>query len=495
MVSQLAAKELRALAPVWACAVLAAAGVALSGGRETLLGIAACAIGAAGIAALSFGHEFAHGTLGALLALPIPRARILVVKWATAGVLLVALAVVVMLAPTPPSRGGVQPLSRAIGALPPVLAAFCLAPAFTLLCRSTLAGMVLSLAAPALLFLAAEVVTRATYGFGAVLPPVAARFRVVFLTAGFAAICAAGLAATWPLVRRLQVIEGDVLHGVSSRRRGGAAVRERRIRPPLVALAAKELHLQAPLVAISAFFFVIALAIRWLGRDLAWETIVSAILTIHGALIALLAGALASAEERQMGTLDAQLLLPVRVSAQWTIKAAIALALALGLGLGLPLALDAMLDLGRALRQTVRFEGAVALCALAAGGLYVSTLVRGSVRALLMAMAAMAAAFASAAVLIALVTRPLADAIASLLVGYLAPMARQDAATLRAATSVLMRLAVAGLLAVPLRLALENHRVVDRGAARVLRHLLWMALAFTIVFGIVHGLRRAALQL
>ena len=49
----------------------------------------------------------------------------------------------------------------------------------------------------------------------------------------------------------------------------------------------------------------------------------------YSGLIALLVGSLACAEERQMGTLDCQVLLPMATWQQWSVKVAVVLGLSM----------------------------------------------------------------------------------------------------------------------------------------------------------------------
>ena len=58
--------------------------------------------------------------------------------------------------------------------------------------------------------------------------------------------------------------------------------------------------------------------------------------------ISLLAGSLASAEERQLGTLEWHALLPMSARTQWTVKAGMAVGVAVVLGLGLPALLSSL---------------------------------------------------------------------------------------------------------------------------------------------------------
>jgi hypothetical protein len=83
---------------------------------------------------------------------------------------------------------------------------------------------------------------------------------------------------------------------------------------------------------------------------------------------ATLVGSVASAEERQLGTLDWQLLMPVASWKQWAVKAGVALAISVVLSLGLP---AAVLGMGLDQRQAAF---AVPVVLLTVGSLYVSSL-------------------------------------------------------------------------------------------------------------------------
>jgi hypothetical protein len=92
-------------------------------------------------------------------------------------------------------------------------------------------------------------------------------------------------------------------------------------------------------------------------------------------------GALASAEERQLGTLDGQLLQPAPGWQQWMVKVGVTLGLALLLGVGLPVVLSV------AARQeefhpSVAGDLAVLVVLLTAGTLYISSLSASGVQAM-----------------------------------------------------------------------------------------------------------------
>jgi ABC-type transport system involved in multi-copper enzyme maturation permease subunit len=126
-------------------------------------------------------------------------------------------------------------------------------------------------------------------------------------------------------------------------------------------------------------------------------TVVSVMTAFYSLVLPAVIGSLACAEERHFGTLDAQLLLPVRSSTQWIVKSATALGLSLTLALLLPLALARLFGgaavnpmAGPANRLTA--ESVVVILGVTAISLYVSTLARSGLRAL---MGSIATVFAS----------------------------------------------------------------------------------------------------
>src|SRR4029079_3169399 len=105
-------------------------------------------------------------------------------------------------------------------------------------------------------------------------------------------------------------------------------------------------------------------------------------------------GSLAVAEERQFGTHDAQLLLPVAASTQWMVKVGTALALSVALAALLPLAVKSQLP-AWALREAgprgLRPEAILILLGCASIGLYASTLARSGLSAMVYSIGAITA--------------------------------------------------------------------------------------------------------
>jgi hypothetical protein len=165
----------------------------------------------------------------------------------------------------------------------------------------------------------------------------------------------------------------------------------------------------------------------------------------YGAFIPALVGSLASAEERQLGTLDWQTLLPMAAWKQWSVKVAAAGSLALVLSLGLPallrdLPVDALLSL------------AFPVLAVTFGSLYVSSLSTNGLWAFLISV-------------------PVALGVAGLVVSTRMVLLGNPRPAAFPMSALALALASAFLLAV-LGLALENHRSAERGAGRIWKQVL-----------------------
>lgn len=225
------------------------------------------------------------------------------------------------------------------------------------------------------------------------------------------------------------------------------------------------------IAGLYALLALTAATIEWVTPGAA-RVPLGAFTALYVMVIALLAGALASAEERHVGTLEWQLLLPMAARRQWALKAGAALACALLLGYGLP-ALLVALHPGAALALQGPRPGqlTVFIVLLTSGSLYVSSLSTSGVKALVVSLAALFGALT----FVSIVTS-LADAMAPGMVRELASTlhtavagASADARHVMAEGVVLA--AAGGLAATLLRFAMINHRTAGPGAAVVLRQL------------------------
>jgi hypothetical protein len=170
---------------------------------------------------------------------------------------------------------------------------------------------------------------------------------------------------------------------------------------------------------------------------------------LYGALLAVLIGSLASAEERQSGTLEWQLLLPMATWKQWAVKVGTTLVLTALLSYAFPIALAAG-------RVGIMGWHAGVIVMLTIGSLYISSLCRTTVRALML----------SGAVLLALGQLTL-----YLLVAH-----------------VDVVIAFAGVIVLSMWFALQNHRSAEHGAGRVIRQVLWMAACLALGLVVVRSI-------
>ena len=383
------AKEIRALAP--ACAAMVAALVFASGAPDMLrvrLVMLVLVFGSITLGGLAFGHEYSYRTLTLLLAQPIDRRR----TCATKLIVLVSAVSVVCLAAALSAPG--EPFQmfarahraeRAVLILAPLCAVF-LAPPLSILCRSALAGVVFTVAIPGVLMLIANILATAWYGLLA--DDAITDFVSTFVWRSMALACAAGAIATWVLFVRLEAIEGHAeLQWPRWRRAGPEAIAvPRKVHGALSALVRKELRLQQ-MTFVVVGLFVLACAALWVLSRVNpeyWEVPIEAISGLYGGLLLVLIGAVASAEERQLGTLPAQLLLPVAARTQWAVKAGTTLALALVLGVGVPMLVSLLFSYSEGLTwrpRRVKETLAVALL-LTSSGLYVSSLSSSAVKAM-----------------------------------------------------------------------------------------------------------------
>jgi hypothetical protein len=429
----LVTKEIRALLPAWFATMCAIGAAVLSGPRGHFLGMLAYGFGSVTLGAQSIGHEYTHRTLTLLLSQPSSRRRLLLTKLGVLTVMLLTLAAFAWITVLRPGE-----LHWVFAS---ILCALFLAPLLTMLCRNPLAGPVFVGAAPAWIsffsgILSTGVVRGVTLG-----------------------VCVAAAVASWRLFMRLEAIDGrgqDVRLPQVLRRRTAAivaaSVAPARRRHPVWLLVKKELHLQQMTCAVTGVWVLIWIVISastkivpgFAGFPLPVVSI------LYGALLALLIGSLASAEERQIGTLEWQVLLPMATWKQWAVKVGTVLGLAGLLSFGIPLVLAAG-------HVGVNAWHAGAIILLTIGSLYVSSLCPSGVRALMV----------SAPVMLAL----------AVLSQYLYVVSGWPRA--------LLALPLAGVVALLLWFALENHRSAGQSAGRVSMQVMWIAGCLTLGFAAV----------
>jgi ABC-type transport system involved in multi-copper enzyme maturation permease subunit len=383
----LARKELRALGPTWlACAIAIVAAGGLNARAYDDAALLACALGTISLGALSVGHEYTNRTLGTLLALPVTRRQIYLVKLIILAAAVITLTVLAwwLLFDEPHSfhvdfRRRIPWVAGLLGLL--------VAPALTMLCRGPLAAVVFTAALPGVLGIVGIFGGTAWYGLvdvGAV-----DRLRSVLFWSGLVVGWMAGAMGSWRLFMQLEAIDvRDATVGLPDWLRLGArAITDSapRRQHPLWALFKKEFRLQQLTFIVLAIYAVVLATLTFRSRGgsaFAADAMVPlslAYLMLGGILI----GSLASAEERHFGMIEPQILLPVRAWQQWLLKCAVVVALSFLLSF---LTTEVLVSLGGLSRiQTVRGPGfgliGIVLM-LTVLSLYVSSLSTSGVKAM-----------------------------------------------------------------------------------------------------------------
>jgi hypothetical protein len=227
-------------------------------------------------------------------------------------------------------------------------------------------------------------------------------------------------------------------------------------------LVKKELRLQQMTFAMPLLFAGIWAALTLASRlnpDFGKDFPFRAVALLYFALLPLLIGSLASAQERQFGTLESQAMLPVPFAQQWAIKAGVVLTLAVALGVLLPWFVFAPPQISR--------DGfwplAVGILLLTAWSLYLSSWSPSGIIALALVLPATTAAIVAA--------RWIDSFIESFWPGHTLAPQPVDVVTFAA-------------LAAPLAVALvlfagRNHRTRERGVKPLVTQAVWLLLIFT----------------
>jgi hypothetical protein len=459
-------KEVRALLPWWA-AIVFTLGVcssirvdeALRRQTFVVLTLLAYVAGTASLGALSFGHEYSNRTFGTLLTFPRSRLSTLAIKL---GVLAILLAAVVAVAwfplshVFPPYRGREFQYALMFGA---VLGAFFVAPALSMLTRSALAAAVFTVAIPLLMLM---------------LSPV---FRILpsDLWRIWLGIVSVGAVVTVVGIFRLPVIEGPgrALSLPGWLRRPMADPEPRTHVTWLGALVRKELRLQVASFTVAAVFIAMWLAIL-VGQqvDGSIGPLIYAVTFLYIGVVALLAGSLAVAEERQHGAAGWHLLLPVPGWKQWMLKSGIALAVGLVLGVLVPLAIGLVHNSSAYVE--INQAGVYAVALLTIAGLYFSSVSTSGLKALLAALPAVASVIFFGQSMLIMVVSPLSALLGPVARAWISPRT-WNVDTVRMIERLLPVPAVAGLVVILLVLAYRNFRSGDYSRRRVLGQIAGMA--------------------
>jgi len=384
-------KELRALAGPWLASAVTILAIAALGARYPSmreLVIPLYVIDVAVLGAMSIGHEYANRTLGIFLSQPVNRRRLLLFKAIALAAALAAFAA--LMAVLFPHDLRLSPRWMVI--LLPLPCALFAAPWLTMVTRSAIAGALFSMAMPGMVFTATSVAYLFLYRHA---PPAGfERILVAVIALTFAAV---GVVMSWRGFMQLEAMEGAAAgarlpHWLTARSAAAPAAARRHV---IWELLKKELHLQHLSLVVAALYAFWFLAARWLKPSvLAWlsvspdriDDIMGAVTFFYAFLVVLLIGSLASAEERQLGTLEWQMILPVAAWKQWAVKVAVIAALSVIVTVVLPVLLFD--ERTRALLFRLEPGIAVGVMVLATGSLYISSLCANGLRALVISVAA-----------------------------------------------------------------------------------------------------------
>jgi ABC-type transport system involved in multi-copper enzyme maturation permease subunit len=376
VLSPAVSKEIRALLPLWGASVAAlAVAFVWRGGVPPGWAVVAYVAGSIAIGAHSIGQEYTYRSLAMLLSQPVDRRRVYLRKFVVSAVMLLTLAAVAwtLLADAVLRSWHVSIV------IWPVLCGLFLAPLFTMICRSSLAGTILSATAAAAAWLATLAIASLWFGI-----EVEAAKNIILghIARALIVMCPVAGLLGWRRFRELEATEGAAraFHLPRWLRRVQGARRH----SPLRALVAKEGHLQQLAFVVAGLHVIgwaILLMVQHMIPSLATFP-VGAVLLLYCVGLAIMIGALASAEERHHGTLDCQLIQPVPAWQQWMVKIGVTLGLALLLGVGLPILLIQLTP--HDAFGAVRMSGdlAVAIVLVTASSVYVSSLSSSGVQAM-----------------------------------------------------------------------------------------------------------------
>lgn len=472
-------KEIRALLPAWGvCAVALAAIGTFAEPRLYGLGLLACGFGSVALGALSIGHEYTHRTIGLLLSQPIGRGRLLLLKLFVLAPMLLALtglsAIAILWPLLEHSATGARPWGdnwpQSVVLVLPMLCGLFLTPLLTMLCRSPLAGIVFTILVPFAVMLTAQLLAAVKYGWAPTSVEPSRNFVFAVFWCGMVGICTVAAVLSWRMFHRLEANDGpdQELHlppgWTASRTRHADQLARRH---PVWLLVKKELRLQQLAFVVGALYgigWATLSCLRYFVPEVFGPSL-GAIAILYSGVQALVIGSLASAEERQFGTVEWQVLLPMAVWRQWVVKAATAIALALLLGVAGPVVL-AYLDPSADIDVNLWYV-ATLIATFTVASLYVSSLSASGVKAVLWSIPGMVSVIALLGLLAWEVDRAL----------YALSWDRSIAATFRDAASLTLWLLFgisAGFLALVLWFAMLNHRSSERGFARAWPQALWM---------------------
>jgi hypothetical protein len=421
------------------------------------------------IGALAFGHDYTHKTIGYMLALPMSRRKIWWTRIAlAAGLMMLASLIYVLvvdgrfLIPAIINGSAFRDRPSYIGLLyfvtyrilPAVLTGLCLAPWLTMISRSPMFGTVVSMGAP---FALTQLLRVIVEFFG--LHQSSTANTIYFWS--MAVVFGLGGALGWRKFMTLEVIEGPVVSPTIAAKKSATSTEKFRRSSAAWQLIKKEIMLQRLPVGIAGL--IIAFIVI-LPKDHA------ELLGIILPAIVLLVGSIASADERQMGTIQWQTLLPMPLRQQWFIKVAVAYAIAVIFGVAIPVIallwkMDQLHDLTILPIPVAAAPILGGVLLLLATSLYISSLSQNGVRAMLVSLVVTAISLIAVGGAFNAAMNYLRDAAGiSDVVQESFPLTILAPQTLAA-----FLVGAAGFVIMALYFAMQNHRAADNSRDRVFR--------------------------
>ena len=204
------------------------------------------------------------------------------------------------------------------------LGAICLATWFTMLARSPLAGTVFTVGIAGVLMLLGAWIGVNFYGYTKEVD----NFQVLFMWSTLVPLCAIGVVLGWRTFVELEAADGqDAAVHLELPRTAAVTRTSLSRRHPLLLLALKELHLQQLAWTLAVIYGLLYVGLHiWRRGTVDADTLAQALTMFFAAAIAIVLGAVTTAEERQLGTHDAQLLQPIPAWQRWFVKTGMALA-------------------------------------------------------------------------------------------------------------------------------------------------------------------------
>ncbi|MGE3312417.1 MAG: ABC transporter permease, partial [Limisphaerales bacterium] len=271
------------------------------------------------LASLPLGVEFQQRTLATLLAAPVERQRVWNIKISVLAVGLFSQILVLLVTGLVAQGGMTHQLVLVIGwALAFALAAWATVPWWSLVTRNLIAGLVFSVAVPPLtLVLLGSLVDWLSSPFAWLSN--ASTVLLGILGGGYL------LGAPWFARKRWLTMEAPdlaerELSGLFLPKRSSIEARRPSRKPWLGELVGKELRLQTTTLVTLAAGVLLAGVKPMLPQTVVSQELASLLIGMFAVVSVILAGSTAIAEERRLGTLDSQVLLPVSRVTQWWLK-------------------------------------------------------------------------------------------------------------------------------------------------------------------------------